>query len=100
MTTPHNLDSTRATLNTLPIDTEKHNHTSDTASSLERNIHDAADCFLGRFNVMIAMAIITTVLVFAIWIPASSNAGIVVFAALFGFTSGTIVSMAPALVAL
>jgi MFS family permease len=59
----------------------------------------AADRFLGRFNVMIAMAITTTVLVFAIWIPASSNAGIVVFAALFGFTSGTIVSMAPALVA-
>jgi hypothetical protein len=44
---------------------------------------------------MTAMAVITTVLVLAIWIPASSNAGIVVFAAL----SGTIVSMAPALVA-
>jgi MFS family permease len=48
---------------------------------------------------MIAMAIITTVLVLAMWIPASTNAGIITFAALFGFTSGTIISMAPALVA-
>jgi hypothetical protein len=43
MTTPHNLGSTRGsdtTLNTSPIDTEKHNHTPDTASSLEHNIHD------------------------------------------------------------
>jgi hypothetical protein len=59
----------------------------------------AADRFLGRFNVMTTMAVITTVLVLAMWIPASSNAGIVVFAAPFGFTSGTIISMAPALVA-
>ena len=29
------------TLNTLPIDTEKHNHASDTTSGLEHNIHDA-----------------------------------------------------------
>src|SRR3954466_1542431 len=48
---------------------------------------------------MITMAIITTVLVLAMWISASSNAGIMVFAALFGFTSGSIVSMVPALVA-
>jgi dipeptide/tripeptide permease len=59
----------------------------------------AADRSLGRFNVMTAMAVITTVLVLAMRIPASSNAEIAVFAALFGFTSGTIVSMAPTLVA-
>lgn len=47
----------------------------------------------GRFNVMIVMAIVTTVLVLALWIPATSNAAIIVFAALFGFTSGTLVSM-------
>jgi hypothetical protein len=44
MTTPHYLDSTRGsdtTLNKLPIDSEKDNHTSDTASSLDHNIHDA-----------------------------------------------------------
>jgi len=44
MTTPHNLDSTKGsdtTLNASLIDTGKHNHTSDTASSLEHNIHDA-----------------------------------------------------------
>jgi hypothetical protein len=44
LTTPHNLDNTRGsdtTLNTSPIHTEKHSHASDTASSLEHNIHDA-----------------------------------------------------------
>ena len=59
----------------------------------------AADQFLGRFNVLIVMAVITTILVLGMWIPASSNAAIILFAAFFGFTSGTIVSMAPALVA-
>ena len=59
----------------------------------------AADQHLGRFNVIIVMAIITTIIVFGLWIPASSNAAIIVFAAIFGFTSGTIVSMLPALVA-
>jgi MFS family permease len=59
----------------------------------------AADRFVGRFNIMIVMAIITTILVLGMWIPASSNAAIIVFAALFGFTSGSIVSITPALVA-
>ena len=59
----------------------------------------AADRYLGRFNVLIAMAIVTTILVLGMWIPASSNAALIVFAALFGFASGTIVSMAPAVIA-
>jgi MFS family permease len=45
------------------------------------------------------MAIITTILVLGMWIPASSNAALVVFASFFGFTSGSIVSITPALVA-
>lgn len=48
---------------------------------------------------MIIMASITFILIYALWIPAQSNAGIIVFSALFGFTSGVIVGMAPALVA-
>lgn len=59
----------------------------------------AADRYIGRFNILITMAITTTVLVLGMWIPASSNAALVVFAALFGFTSGSIVSITPALVA-
>ncbi len=57
-----------------------------------------ADKF-GRFNVMIVMAVTTTILVLGMWIPASNNAAIITFAALFGFTSGALVSMAPALIA-
>lgn len=53
---------------------------------------------LGRFNVMIVTTYLTTLLVFVLWIPGKSNAAIIVFAALFGFTSGTFVSMIPALV--
>jgi MFS family permease len=59
----------------------------------------AADRFIGRFSILISMAIITTILVLGMWIRASSNAAIVVFAALFGFTSGSIVTITPALVA-
>jgi MFS family permease len=59
----------------------------------------AADRYIGRFNILITMAIITTVLVLGVWIPARSNAALVVFAALFGFASGSIVSITPALVA-
>ena len=59
----------------------------------------AADRYVGRFNVIIVMAFTTTIIVLALWIPASSNAAIIVFAIVFGFTSGTMVSMLPALVA-
>lgn len=43
--------------------------------------------------------VITTILVLGMWIPSSSNAALIVFAALFGFTSGCIVSVIPACVA-
>ena len=54
---------------------------------------------VGRFNVMIVTTLASAILVLALWIPATSNAPIIVFAALFGFTSGCYVSMVPALVA-
>ena len=38
------------------------------------------------------------ILVLALWIPARSHAAIITFAALYGFTSGTFVSMSPALI--
>jgi MFS family permease len=53
----------------------------------------------GRFNVLIIAMIVTTILVLGMWIPVSSNAGLIVFAGLFGFTSGCIVSVIPACVA-
>ena len=48
---------------------------------------------------MIFMAYFSAILVLALWLPAKSNAPIIVFAALYGFGTGAIVSLAPALVA-
>ena len=54
---------------------------------------------IGRFNVQIFMASLSGILVLALWLPARTNASIIVFAALYGFSSGAFVSMTPALVA-
>lgn len=42
---------------------------------------------------------LTTIFTLAIWIPAQSPAGAVVFALLYGFTSGSFVALIPAVVA-
>lgn len=54
----------------------------------------------GRFNVMIVTTAMSAIITFALWIPApvGSTAATVVFSSIFGFTSGTFVSMTPALV--
>lgn len=57
-----------------------------------------ADVF-GRFNLMILMTLASGILVLALWLPSTGNAPAIVFSALYGFTSGTVVSLAPALVA-
>lgn len=54
---------------------------------------------VGRFNVITAMCFFTAIIDLALWIPSSSNAAIIVFAALYGFGSGTFVSMIPAIIA-
>jgi MFS family permease len=41
----------------------------------------------------------TAILILALWIPATSNALNIVFAALFGFFSGAYISLSPALIA-
>lgn len=48
---------------------------------------------------MIVLCYFTAIIVLALWMPATSNAGIIVFAACYGFGSGTFVSMIPALIA-
>ena len=53
----------------------------------------------GRFNVVIIMSWLTAIFTLAIWIPANSNAVRWVYAAFVGLSSGTIVSMGPALAA-
>lgn len=53
----------------------------------------------GRFNTTIAFSLFSVVLVLCVWIAAPNRAGRIVFAALYGFGSGTFVSMVPTLVA-
>jgi predicted MFS family arabinose efflux permease len=51
---------------------------------------------LGRYNAAIASVVLTVIAVFAIWLPAGgSMAGIVIFALLFGFASGSNISLTP-----
>ena len=48
---------------------------------------------------MIVTSYLSACLVLALWIPARGNIPIILFAALYGFSSGAFVSLAPALVA-
>lgn len=54
---------------------------------------------IGRFNVMIVMAFFCAIIVLALWLPSKANAPLIVFAALYGFGSGAVFSLAPALIA-
>ena len=53
----------------------------------------------GVFNAMIVNTAFAGVVTLALWIPASTNAPIIVYAALYGFTSGCTLSIIPAMVA-
>jgi MFS family permease len=48
---------------------------------------------------MICVSYLSAVLCLALWIPARSNAAIIVFAAIYGFSSGGFVSLGPAIIA-
>ena len=54
---------------------------------------------VGRFNVMIVMSGFTTILILALWLPATGNAANIVFAVLFGIASGAGIGLTPALCA-
>lgn len=54
---------------------------------------------LGRFNVMIVFSLLSAIFILTIWVPATSNAGQLVFAPLFGFSSGAAIGLTPALIA-
>lgn len=54
---------------------------------------------IGRFNVIIATSIISTILVLGLWLPSTGNVPTIIFSVAFGFASGAYVSMGPALVA-
>ena len=54
---------------------------------------------LGRFNIMTVFCTLTCIMILAVWIPADTNVGQIVFAPFFGFTSGAAISLTPALIA-
>ncbi|KAL4811180.1 major facilitator superfamily domain-containing protein [Aspergillus unguis] len=55
--------------------------------------------YIGRFNTMILTAALCIILVLALWLPSRQNSTAIAFAVTYGFTSGSAVSLAPALVA-
>ncbi len=55
--------------------------------------------YLGRFTVFLVCGVVSSIMVLALWLPASGTGAAIAFALLFGFSSGGIVSLAPTLVA-
>jgi len=53
----------------------------------------------GRFNTMISTCIFSAAMVLALWLPSRGNIPIIIFGALYGFSSGAFVSLLPSLVA-
>ncbi|KAF4219510.1 hypothetical protein CNMCM8980_006718 [Aspergillus fumigatiaffinis] len=53
---------------------------------------------VGRFNVMLVMTSLSAILVLALWLPARGNGALIIFAALFGITSGAIIGLGPVLI--
>lgn len=69
------------------------------ASLFGRTIPGLVADKIGRFNTMILMCTMSVLFIFALWIPARTDALVIVFAALYGFGSGAYVSIMPTLVA-
>ncbi|KAJ5682414.1 hypothetical protein N7462_005579, partial [Penicillium macrosclerotiorum] len=53
---------------------------------------------IGPYNILVCASYLAGIVTLALWIPATSNDAIIVYAILFGFSSGAYVSLAAALV--
>ncbi|PGH10206.1 hypothetical protein AJ79_05459 [Helicocarpus griseus UAMH5409] len=69
------------------------------SSTFGRTLPSYAADRIGRFNVMVITSFLNAIMVLALWIPSRGNIPVLVFSALYGFTSGAFVSLGPALVA-
>lgn len=78
--------------------------------SLTWNVADSSSIFgrvlggligdkVGRFNTLTFMCYLSGIITLALWLPAKSNAPLIVYAALYGYASGSFVSLLPAAVA-
>lgn len=55
---------------------------------------------VGRYNTVIFISTLSAVVTLAVWIPSNnSSAALIVFAILFGFASGGVISISPSLIA-
>jgi MFS family permease len=69
------------------------------ASLLGRVAAGVASDRYGRFNVFSILCSLSGVIILALWIPVSDEAGTIAFAAIYGFTSGAYISlMAPVVI--
>ncbi|KAF2424426.1 monocarboxylate permease-like protein [Tothia fuscella] len=69
------------------------------ASTFGRIVPAQLGDMYGVFNVMIVNTLLGAIFILAVWLPSASNAPLIVFAILYGFTSGCIFSIVPAMVA-
>jgi MFS family permease len=53
----------------------------------------------GVFNIMIILTVFGGIITLAVWLPADSNAPLIIYGALYGFASGCFLSIIPAMVA-
>jgi MFS family permease len=94
--------------NYLPVFGQAHGMSTDMANYLIA-VLNAASVFgrlsgglgdkIGRFNWMICITAMSGILVFALWLPGTGSIPTIFFAALYGFSTGAFVSLAPALTA-
>jgi MFS family permease len=54
---------------------------------------------MGRYNITVIVAGLTSVICLGLWIPGTSQGAIIAFAVLYGFSSGSFISLAPTLIA-
>lgn len=64
-----------------------------------RTVPNAIADKVGRFNMMIVMSTFTTIVLLGLWLPATGNVPLIIFAALFGIGSGAGIGLTPALCA-
>lgn len=69
------------------------------ASTFGRTIPPFLGDRFGRFTVFLTMSFLSTIIVLALWLPSSGTAATIVFTLVFGFSSGAVASILPALVA-
>jgi len=68
-------------------------------SIIGRTVPNALADKVGHYRMMIAMSIFTTVLILALWLPTTPEAGSIAFAVLFGIASGAGIGLTPVLCA-